>query len=477
MISGANEAIITTLLSLLFFVALGIRSSLRTAPDEDFWFAHRSLTSDELATTWSAGTVAYAVTILYYMQMVSVFGWAIFLISLLTYLFGQLLFRSAASRVAARIDFTTVGQLVADATGSRRLATLVEIAGLTSVFVLLYLELLLGVNLASTLFVSKSPYAEPVLFLLMLATIFGYVLFGGMRAVVDSDRWQFRLILCSVAVLAIYGAILLANGVAPNWAPAIPYVVWDMKSQDIASFVLFGLAVNTFPLLCQNSLWQMTTSTLPQDVAEGVKIGIIKSFLIFLVVVIVALIMRGNDQPVRSSQDLTAAITGLGLVGQHLLFPLLFVGFIAAMISTADNALIACGVTLRRLLPESNESDTSPRNLFIGRLRILGLIALAQVILFVLFTYAWGRDFQGTFLNLLFFLFGQAAPLGALVAVIAFYPDNLRQGNVMTIGVTLSWICGVLAFFVSVEMAAPKYQFLAAPISVLIAIASAYRFK
>jgi len=131
---------------------------------------------------------------------------------------------------------------------------------------------------------------------------------------------------------------------------------------------------------------------------------------------------------------------------------------------------------VRRLLPTLNDTS-SPDSRFLSRLKILGVISFAQLVLFVSFTYVWGRDFQETFLNLLFFLFGQAAPLGALVAVIVFFPKKLRRGKLMTAGVTFAWLIGIAAFFASVNLGAPKIQFFAAPLSVLIAFLSSFRFR
>jgi Na+/proline symporter len=478
MVPGGIESLALLAVSLFFFVAIGIRQSSLTTPDSEFWFAGSAFTERQLAATWSAGTLSLGLTILYYMAMTSVFGWKIFLISILTYFIGQMLFRDVATkwRRSRPADEVTVDTLVSAGTERLIIIRLAQYSGLFSLMAMLYAELHFSSLLINSLLANSGRAAPTMLFVLSVIVVALYVLFGGMRATVESDRWQLLLLYGAIMTLVVLAGVLLATGTTPRFSSPLPWFSTSITQVDTLSYFGFGLAANILPLLCQNSLWQMASSTKADNVASGSILGIQRTFVIFVIVILVAFVINGKGQPV-SPDVLVQSMIALGQFGSHLLLPLMFVGLLAAMLSTADNLLLSSALTVRNLLNGSSLGVWHKLQPIRQRILLIGGLGALQVVAYVLVTHVLRQEFSNYFLSLVFFLFSQAAPFGVIVLLSVLAPHRLRRSWVLPAGVILGWLLDFSAFVVATGTGLQKLQFFATPVAILITFLMSWRWR
>jgi len=479
MVAGGIESLGLFVVSLLFFVALGIRQNALVATDDHFWLAGKDLTANELSATWSAGSLSLGLTILYYMAMTAVFGWKIFLISIFTYLLGQLVFSYVASQWRLKYPemTATVEEVVSAGTNKLALIRLAQYSGLFSLMAMLYAELFFSSQIINSILGSSSPsWAPTLLFITSLLIVTLYVLFGGMRAIVESDRWQLYLLYGAVATLLILAMILMASGVKPKFESSLPWLEFNLSKVDTISYFIFGLAANILPLLCQNSLWQMASSTEPGSILSGARRGILRAFITFTIVIFIAFVINGRGEPV-STNLLVNSMISLGDFGSHFLLPIMFVGFLAAMLSTADNLLLGSALTIKHLLGGSRLNPLKSLSVVKERLLLVSSVAVIEVIAFVTVTHILEKTFASYFLSLVFFLFSQAAPFGLIILLAALYPNRLRQSGIMVLGVAIAWLLDFSAFVYASSSGLQKVQFVATPLAILITFLFAFRFN
>ncbi|MFN7497887.1 MAG: hypothetical protein ACK5SF_10835 [Hyphomonadaceae bacterium] len=475
---GTIESLFLLGTALIFFVLIGIRQNALTSSDDDFWFAQRAVTSKSISSTWSASSLSLGLTILYYMAMTSIFGWTIFIISIFTYMLGQIVFLILALKWKRNNpeEIGTISSILSKSTSPDLLIVLAQISGLFGLMAMLYAEIYFGSLIVQSL-VGKDlgPVYSTALFIASLTVVAAYVTFGGMRAIVASDRWQMYLVYIAISVLVFLAVLTYMSDHKIDFHNTLPWFDPDIKKVDTASYILFGISANILPLLCQNSLWQMSSSATESDLKRGATGGIIRTFVVFTIVIFVAFVLNGasSGEGGVSADTIINLARAQGPFGEQFLLPLLFVGLIAAMISTADNLLMGSALTVRELLKPMNLLLSEPKLRFV----IIFGIALLQIAAYSFFTLLLNKDFQSYFINMVFFLFSQSAPFGVVMLLALVSPRRLRSAPWLVTGVALGWCLDFSAFVYAVSAGIPKVQFFATPLAVLATFLLAFKVK
>ncbi|MCZ8195700.1 MAG: hypothetical protein O9253_01385, partial [Aquidulcibacter sp.] len=192
-------------------------------------------------------------------------------------------------------------------------------------------------------------------------------------------------------------------------------------------------------------------------------------------VIFVAFVLNGasSGEGGVSADTIINLARAQGPFGEQFLLPLLFVGLIAAMISTADNLLMGSALTVRELLKPMNLLLSEPKLRFV----IIFGIALLQIAAYSFFTLLLNKDFQSYFINMVFFLFSQSAPFGVVMLLALVSPRRLRSAPWLVTGVALGWCLDFSAFVYAVSAGIPKVQFFATPLAVLATFLLAFKVK
>ena len=480
MVVGAVESISLLIVSMLFFVIIGLRTNAIRAPNEEYWQANSEISAEDTSKTWSAGSISLSLTILYYMSATTIFGWKILIISILTYLIGQFVFVRAALRWRQNNSFlvASVGLILQRAGIGRSLTVLAQISGLFSLFAMLYIELVFSVEIISI--IVGGVRSNGTVFLLFIASTFvvsAYILAGGMRAVVMSDLWQLMLVYIAVAILSLLGILLLVRGAAIDYSSPLPWYSSNFRETDSVSLIAFGLAANILPLLCQNQLWQVVSvsRTRGKELWRALRFGIVRAFIIFCLVIFVAFIIRGDGRP-ANFDTLAFYLRELGEVGALFLLPMLFVGLLAAMFSTADGLMLGISYTAKNLLDQSAWRWWSELPMVRSRILLIIGFSAAQIFLYATVTFVFQISFDRYFLALIFFLFSQGAPFGVVVAMAIFFPNYLCRTGRLTVIVALVWLADFAAFLASIILEIQKIQLLATPLLILVTAACSLSF-
>lgn len=249
-----------------------------------------------------------------------------------------------------------------------------------------------------TVVTAVTPWNSTLVLISTAALFVVYTLFGGQRAVVRTDLFQFGLMLVAIPGIAFPLALhaLFQNGLPKSllYFPTGP----SFSALDVlALLVLVGL-----PHAVGSDVWAKLLSARDESAARRGALGAAVSKLLFgLATATIAL--AGVSMHLGGTAALFPR-TVFALAG-HALSPLLLVALIATMQSSSDSVLLsAAGAALHDLVPGSRASSTGGRRLLVLLFGVLGLVvALAM------------RDLVETF-RLGYTLFASGLILPTLVA-------------------------------------------------------------
>jgi len=385
---------------------------------------------------------------------------------IISYLIGQLIFYWVATRKSIDLDsFWTVGNFVRTQTGSVTLSIIVESVSLLSFLAVLLVEMIVGVDIFAALFPAQDVARLVALFGLSIV-VCAYVALGGFRAIMASDSWQFRLI--ATASLALFVATIslyVAN-------PTELSISGSSTSSDIRVYVVFAILLNLNLSIGRLASWQRLAATQKKDRLRGFLLGVMKSGALWFAFLLVAFFIHNTGIVVSTWSDLFVPIKQLGGAYAEFLFPIIFVGLVATLLSTADSAAIAVlhsvfsGVVAQPFLKRLNWKTR--RRFYLGIL--VGLFAL--VCLFYFFYRRFTPQTTNTFMNIVFYLFGQLIVVSPLVVSLAIGRNQFRYKRVLIAGIILSWLILIAGTLMGISADRPTTTFIANMIGYSVAFLS-----
>jgi len=445
-------------LSIILFivVAYAERSSVRST--SDFLFAGSSLTKRTLANNLAATATSFAGVLLFFFTQTPLFGWIVLAVIVFA-TGGQAVFLSLVKRVDPSPSQTgSIYRFLLWRVGSPRLAAVANIIVVMNFLIILLIELVIGAGL----FAYFTPWLENARLWGMIffgLLVLSYVIVGGFKTVTFSDTWQFWLYATGLSLAFILVLISFGNsghGYAEALkvfkTPNLPPIIW-------LAFLLNVIVVNLTLPSSQISSWQRFASSKNKDeFTKGVWHALKYRFWwVWLIAILLAALTAVRHGPIREMGDIFNSIRNLGFLGSLIVFPLLFVGLLAALVSTADSMFISLLLGIEDFragasADKAHDVDQRP----IPRLRFLlyGLVAL--VLAFVLFRLlqALGTDIWAQrVVQLMFVGYGQAILLFPILWCASRSPINSTQFNAkegiigLILAVLVLWIvsiCGIV---------------------------------
>jgi Na+/proline symporter len=450
MIEGGIIALAFTVLSLLFFFYLGYQNSTSAETADEFWFSGRELDSTSQFFTWFASVVAFSSGILYYMQVVERWGYAVYFASILSYIFGLLIAVFVALK--SKVDFSkfrTVGGLVEGEGNRPKSGVLIDWLNFFSAMALVYIEIGIGVKIFSLLFKEPNLVLEMIMFASLAAIPFFYIRMGGFTAIVRSDVWQGILILIGLTAFLFY--FLFWEGILsfpkPRWFAPTPSV----GSNELLIYVVFAWLVNVTSIVPQAGLWQRLASVRQSEHSLFMRwlvpaAAVCGAMLVFFAYVLVASFILASGGGASSIGDVVRPILGGGDVAVEFIFPLVFVGFVAAMISSADSAALSAIMSVYGRRDVTNIGSDTWLMRRSKSLRTL-LVSLGFLFAIHLYVETIGPGFGEIFLPAIFFLFSQLSIVAPVFVASIYVPKRLRSDLTIFVSVAIAWIVLLSATF------------------------------
>lgn len=352
------------LVILVAYGSTGIMNSVSLRSYESYFLADRQVSSSHVSATFAAGGISVGTVLLFFLVLGTPFGWQV-LWAPVTFIIGYYLFikyilshlsdlnyiglgepgeKSFEENVSPDINIFapsgTLGEIIRIRYDSKLVSTIVLSSAFLGMLCIIVSETYISVELFRPFFL------EPELSLFLVAAVlFAYAGFGGLRAVLVTDRWQLWLI--SLALLALLGVVSFAwlgydtaqsatqteNGNNPGSARVtMPVAIW-----------LNMLVVNVCYTPALLRTWQVLAASKDANVARrGLMVSLGYIVVISLVAIAIGTLYFQSMHP-ELKPELAAIfeflVTTNSFTG-YVVYPLLVVGLFAALLSTVDSALL-----------------------------------------------------------------------------------------------------------------------------------------
>lgn len=435
-------ALLLTLVSLTYFLFLGLRAIPRTKTRKGFFKAGKSISSTELSNTIAAAGLSNAAVAIAYLQLTPSFG-----IFLLIALAANLLTQVAMIYLIrhAKVDIgkiTTVGNMVYEFTGSENISRWVEVITYVGFFAALLVEVIIGSSLFSFV-LTGVPYADFLGVIVVTAIVLGYIVTGGLTATIESDSWQLRLIFLGGFALAATSLALLSNQ-SSYAAVSTEFSIYGAAPGSLLLWwALITVVLSVLAPIGQVSAWQRLSATRPDQRIKGVVRSIFLLAVLYSIFFTAGLAFAYKGVAVQDWGAVFLVMENLGGVFFQVLFPLLFVGLVAAMISTADTNTLAIIYSLRA------KDNRSEEDLGVGRKKIIKMsIVIFGIVIASFFVFKETAE-SNTLLSIIFLFFGLHVLLAPLVISIVLGRNILRSESALLygliVGLSFLLIFGVVA--------------------------------
>jgi solute:Na+ symporter, SSS family len=358
-----------------------------------------------------------------------------------------LLFAPRLYVVAKREGFVTPTDWVRHRFGSGKLIVLVAVLMLWGLANYLLEQLVaMGQGIAG-LTGATVPYEIGVIAFVLVMLIYSWS--GGMRAVALTDVMQGIALMIGVAVL-LFGALYLVGGdvagITTSLAATDPEKVGVPEAATsvewLSMIVLIGLGASVYPHAIQRIYAARSERTLKRSLAVMAWMPLLTTAVVFVVGIVGTQLFPGlsRDESEQLVGMIANEVAGINLFF-YLMMILLFGGVVAAIVSTADSALLAFSSVVSRDIYGRYVSPDAPekRQVLVGK--IAGVVAVA-----ILLVIAWNPP--GTLYDIFvlkFELIVQLAPVFILglywrrmAAGPAFW--GMLAGAVIAGGLTLAGI-------------------------------------
>ncbi|MFQ5753620.1 MAG: hypothetical protein ACE5HI_16645, partial [bacterium] len=343
---------------------------------------------------------------------------------------------------------------------SKSIALLISLITITSFLTILFVEIYIGSVLLTYYFPEDFKYGGLISFTLISVFIVGYVRLGGLKAVMQTDQWQMRILIASVFAL-LFASLFIptTNNVTFIFSSLFHF---SSNWSSILFFWMWILALNISLPWGQLSSWQRISSAKSDDeVWRGLKNNIINFLIVWMIPVIgfIILVAKGyklNDLP--TFFDILKSVPGLI---SEVFYPLIVVGFASALFSTADTAVVALGTSFVDKNALGDYLSTKSERLVKSLLTVFSVVILLMIgILFFLAKVNIGE----WFMPLIYNIFGQLA----IVAPLCFYALKVTNDRPLTLstkgvviiflGLLLSWFLIIYSTFLNKLYSSTHYS-------------------
>lgn len=334
------------------YALAGFRLHDRSDSYERFFLADRRLTTGNVRNTFTGAAISVSTVLSFFLTLGVLFGyqilWSPFTLALGVVFFAHAVYprligrpwlRSALRGESDR-SIDSLPDLVDRVYGSRTLTLATAVLTGIGVLAVLVAEMMVGVSIYAEYFLRP----EYIVFIIAV-TLFLYAGFGGMAAVVETDKWQVWLVtfsLIAVVLVLFLQERAAASPPSPGFVDLFVPETWEPTTRMPPALLLNILVVNLCFLPSSLRVWQVVVASSKEarfKLALWQATGLI--LLVTVLAVLISRVMTG-----LLSQELSLPLifsyiaTSDDFVAAYIVYPLFITAMLSALVSTADSALI-----------------------------------------------------------------------------------------------------------------------------------------
>lgn len=380
--------LVVSIAVLSFYVMNGLRHFDRSQSFERFFLNDRLLNSGNVRNTFTGAAVSISTVLSFFLTLGVLFGWQIFwspltlvlgVVAFAHLIYPRLLSNSALHKALQGTEsenkIESLENLVYFLYGSRRLALIVTVISGMGVLAILVAEMMVGVTIYNQYFLRP----EYIVFIIAL-TLFVYAGLGGMRSVVETDRWQVRFISASLAAILVLlwmQEATLSLAPSPGFHDILSVPTWTPEVRMPLALVVNMIVVNLCFLPSSLRVWQVVVGSAR---STGFKPALWQATILITLVsiasVIISRVMLGRlGHPPQLGEILGFLAKSEGWAA-YVVYPFFIVALLSALVSTADSAILPLSQALASRRTDRWTPLSNLRNIFL-------LLALAVGAYFV----------------------------------------------------------------------------------------------
>lgn len=377
-------------------------------PSDDFFFAMGEITPKQIGFSVTATYAAFATVFFWFIALGGNYSWLLFLIPLCLFL-GNAIFVFIVSKLSIPVGpRKTITQFVRENTHSRYLQYLVTWIIAVFLFSAVLVEIVIGSSILASM-VPNMHNAQVIFFSVISIVVISYVVIGGLRTVIKTDFWQ--VISTSVGVCVLFLFILLFM---PSEEGASGFIYApEVNFSSLLAFVVSVFTVQFFGPLCQLQNWQRIAGSSDRKAAlKGHLWGTLLGTALWSLMIICALLLYPRLNGQVDFNSIFSSMKQSGVLGGYVFYPLLFLGLVAALISTADSAMVGIFLNIYETIWRKNPGfeSTIHRNTMLG-----GGLFLIMLVVYLLNQ----TDLKGFAITIIYFLFNQLLVIFPVLLFIA----------------------------------------------------------
>jgi Na+/proline symporter len=347
---------------IIFFLIQGLTAFKRKQTEDSYFLVNRNLTTSEFSYSFAAASTSLATVLFFFTVLGLDFGLYIFYAPL-TYVIGVWVFNKVLLPKLSQQGYfdntkqitattfgaigTTLGNYILHRLNSKLLKYTVIILTLIGMMSILLIELYVGVNIFAVYF---KPEFSHIALIVLTIVVFLYTGFGGFEAVVKTDKYQFKLILfATLSFLAWLVYKLFDDGIGLKSADFFGISLPISKGIALPYPLIFNmLAVNVLLIPSMLRTWQMASATgNAETVKKGNIQGVKMTFLLTAAFVLIGILFFKYIFPINTGETPASLImifnklnASSDFIGSYIILPIFFSACLAALLSTADSALM-----------------------------------------------------------------------------------------------------------------------------------------
>lgn len=413
--------ILLLIFAFAYFLYTGTTYSRVKHNYESYFLAKKEVTSKDNRASYVARFTSLATVLSFFLIFTQYNGIAL-LFAPITVLIGVVVFVNLFKRHSLP-QYHSLDSFVSAVYNSHRLGSLTVIISSFGLVVILLIEIYVGVSVFKLFISDKSSYFPMTVFLIS-GLVFAYIALGGLSAVIVTDRIQTVMIYFGIAFLLLTLAIITDfSSVRAMPRPLIQVSDEILKSVFILPIPLLlnVLIVNIFLLPSLLSTWQIAAaSENSSSFSKGIMTGGVSVLILWSVFILCGLYLAAQGS---NFQDITQIFIFLrdnnNVLISYIVFPVLFIGAVAALLSTADSAIIPLVQVIHDKIAQDNGFSITLIRwlLFVGWM----LIGALYILVFTILKY--------NFMSLLFTVFGLSVCISPAVLLALWHPEKVRQAN------------------------------------------------
>lgn len=412
---GIELANIFGVLSLMFVSWIFISYARKIRNDKitinSYLYSDNKLTKKEFCNTFAASITSVSFWLLFLVSQHRVYGVILFLTSIMA-IWGQQISIYIIMRNKGILKHKSIADLCSHYFPDYYLSKAISLIMIVYLFCVFFIELSAGTMILDEVFRGLSwwnaKWSKLVAFFCLGTLVIGYTRYGGYKAVIQTDTWQFWMIFTSMVVLML---VALAHP-SDNYGTAFVSKLFEFEmSSDVFGTVVFiawlGLMNLLTPLYTQHNWQRMVSASSIEECYSEFKQSWWKYVVLMLFPLLAMLVFNAKGVTINTLHDLIATSKSLPFYLFIPVYSILLVGLAATMFSTADTMLIAVisGFFDKTNLRGSliNKEDDEQRAFLQNKLTIVSVI----VLLAASYVYYKRIDSINSYIvNFLFFVVG-----------------------------------------------------------------------